>query len=199
MLGQPHVDAHPGGRRLRARRARSRRARPPPTSSSPSRRCSARRASSGSSSSSTAPASRALSLPDRATIANMAPEYGATMGFFPVDDETLTYLRFTGRPARSRRARRGLLQGAGPLPHEGHAGPGLHRHARRSTSTTSSRRSPGPKRPQDRVPLKDIEDASSAERRRHARKRNARRSIPGDRSLSGSRTAATPAPASAPR
>jgi len=39
----------------------------------------------------------ALSLPDRATIANMAPEYGATMGFFPVDDETLTYLRFTGR------------------------------------------------------------------------------------------------------
>ncbi len=39
----------------------------------------------------------ALSLPDRATIANMAPEYGATMGFFPVDDETLNYLRFTGR------------------------------------------------------------------------------------------------------
>jgi aconitate hydratase len=40
----------------------------------------------------------ALSLPDRATIANMAPEYGATMGFFPVDTETLAYLRFTGRP-----------------------------------------------------------------------------------------------------
>jgi len=39
----------------------------------------------------------ALSLPDRATIANMAPEYGATMGFFPVDAETLAYLRFTGR------------------------------------------------------------------------------------------------------
>ncbi|MEM9728423.1 MAG: aconitate hydratase AcnA [Myxococcota bacterium] len=38
-----------------------------------------------------------LSLPDRATIANMAPEYGATMGFFPVDDETLSYLRFSGR------------------------------------------------------------------------------------------------------
>ncbi|HEU0036096.1 MAG TPA: aconitate hydratase AcnA [Kofleriaceae bacterium] len=38
-----------------------------------------------------------LALPDRATIANMAPEYGATMGFFPVDDETLAYLRFTGR------------------------------------------------------------------------------------------------------
>ncbi|GAB4578681.1 MAG: aconitate hydratase AcnA [Anaerolineales bacterium] len=38
-----------------------------------------------------------MSLPDRATIANMAPEYGATMGFFPVDHETLRYLRLTGR------------------------------------------------------------------------------------------------------
>src|ERR1700726_1696967 len=38
-----------------------------------------------------------LSVPDRATIANMAPEYGATMGFFPVDSETLAYLHFTGR------------------------------------------------------------------------------------------------------
>jgi aconitate hydratase len=38
-----------------------------------------------------------LSIPDRATIANMAPEYGATMGFFPVDNETLSYLRFTAR------------------------------------------------------------------------------------------------------
>jgi aconitate hydratase len=40
-----------------------------------------------------------MSLADRATIANMAPEYGATMGFFPIDDETLAYLRLTGRPA----------------------------------------------------------------------------------------------------
>ncbi|HEX7976897.1 MAG TPA: aconitate hydratase AcnA, partial [Anaerolineales bacterium] len=39
-----------------------------------------------------------MSLPDRATIANMAPEYGATIGFFPVDDETLRYMRLTGRP-----------------------------------------------------------------------------------------------------
>jgi len=38
-----------------------------------------------------------LSVPDRATIANMAPEYGATMGFFPVDNETLAYLHFTAR------------------------------------------------------------------------------------------------------
>ena len=41
-----------------------------------------------------------LSLPDRATLANMAPEYGATMGFFPVDDETLRYLVNTGAAAR---------------------------------------------------------------------------------------------------
>jgi aconitate hydratase len=40
-----------------------------------------------------------LTLPDRATIANMAPEYGATCGFFPVDKETLRYLAFTGRDA----------------------------------------------------------------------------------------------------
>ncbi len=42
---------------------------------------------------------RTLSLPDRATIANMAPEYGATMGFFPVDDKTIDYFRGTGRTA----------------------------------------------------------------------------------------------------
>ena len=38
-----------------------------------------------------------LPLPDRATIANMAPEYGATMGFFPVDQEALNYFKLTGR------------------------------------------------------------------------------------------------------
>ncbi len=43
------------------------------------------------------PGARALSLPDRATIANMAPEYGATMGFFPIDAETISYLKGTGR------------------------------------------------------------------------------------------------------
>ncbi len=42
-----------------------------------------------------------LTVPDRATIANMAPEYGATVGFFPVDAQTLHYLRQTGRPAEA--------------------------------------------------------------------------------------------------
>lgn len=44
------------------------------------------------------PGIASLPIADRATIANMAPEYGATMGFFPVDNETLNYLRLTGRP-----------------------------------------------------------------------------------------------------
>src|SRR5215216_2888667 len=43
------------------------------------------------------PGAAALAVVDRATIANMAPEYGATMGFFPIDDETVNYLRATGR------------------------------------------------------------------------------------------------------
>lgn len=43
------------------------------------------------------PGLSSLSLADRATLANMAPEYGATMGFFPIDQETLNFLRFTGR------------------------------------------------------------------------------------------------------
>jgi len=45
------------------------------------------------------PGAKALSLPDRATVANMAPEYGATMGFFPIDEETIAYLQGTGRDA----------------------------------------------------------------------------------------------------
>jgi aconitate hydratase len=43
------------------------------------------------------PGARALTVPDRATLANMAPEYGATTGFWPIDEQTLSYLRMTGR------------------------------------------------------------------------------------------------------
>ena len=49
----------------------------------------------------TGPGVAGLALTDRATIANMAPEYGATMGFFPVDAETIKYLKFTNRPAKT--------------------------------------------------------------------------------------------------
>ena len=54
-------------------------------------------------------------LADRATIGNMSPEYGSTCAIFPVDDETLAYLRLTGRPDEHGRPGRGLRQGAGPL------------------------------------------------------------------------------------
>ena len=73
----------------------------------------------------------------------MAPEYGATCGIFPVDDETLDYLRFTGRTRRARRAGRGLLQGAGPVPHRRQPRGGLHATRSSSTSPPSSPASPG--------------------------------------------------------
>lgn len=44
---------------------------------------------------------RSLSLADRATVSNMAPEYGATMGFFPIDERTLDYLRLTNRDEKT--------------------------------------------------------------------------------------------------
>ena len=99
-----------------------------------------------------------LPLADRATIGNMSPEYGATCGFFPVDAETLRYLRLTGRlgRARSRSSRRTARRTRS----------GTTRTSRRrtrrwssSTSRPSSRRSPGPRRPQDRVPLREAKQA----------------------------------------
>ena len=59
-----------------------------------------------------------LSLEDRATIANMAPEYGATCGFFPIDAETVRYLKNTGRKPAARRAGGEIRQGAGPVSHQ---------------------------------------------------------------------------------
>ncbi|HVK84961.1 MAG TPA: aconitate hydratase AcnA [Kofleriaceae bacterium] len=95
----------------------------------------------------------ALSLPDRATIANMAPEYGATMGFFPVDQETLNYLRFTGRSDDhvqlvERYTKENMLW------HD----PSAKLRFADTLSLDLSTVEPslaGPARPQDRVPLKD--------------------------------------------
>ena len=67
-----------------------------------------------------------MSLADRATIANMAPEYGATMGFFPIDAETLRYLAPHGPHEGRGRAGRALRQGAGPVPHRHDAGADVH-------------------------------------------------------------------------
>lgn len=47
------------------------------------------------------PGCQSLTLADRATIANMAPEYGATMGYFPIDEQTIDYLRMTGRDSHN--------------------------------------------------------------------------------------------------
>ena len=57
----------------------------------------------------------AVPVANRATIGNMSPEFGSTCAIFPIDDETLTYLRLTGRSRGADRAGRGLRQGAGPV------------------------------------------------------------------------------------
>ena len=79
-----------------------------------------------------------LPLADRATIGNMSPEYGATCGFFPVDEITLEYLRLR-TPGGANRARRGLLQGESPLARprpraDLHAGRGARSRRRRAQS-----------------------------------------------------------------
>jgi aconitase A len=73
------------------------RARPPPTSCSRSPTCCASRASSGKFVEFYGAGVAALPLANRATIGNMSPEYGSTCAIFPIDDETLDYLRLTGR------------------------------------------------------------------------------------------------------
>ena len=98
---------------------------------------------------------KSMSLADRATIANMAPEYGATMGFFPIDDETLRYLRLTGRSdAQVELVERYTKE------------QGLFRTDSGSVPEFTSRLSldlgsiepclAGPKRPQDRVALANV-------------------------------------------
>jgi aconitate hydratase len=92
-----------------------------------------------------------MSLADRATIANMAPEYGATCGFFPVDEETLRYMRRTGRKAQAELVERyGKEQGlfrtdASPEP--------VFSDTLALDMSTVEPSLAGPKRPQDRVPL----------------------------------------------
>jgi aconitate hydratase len=96
-----------------------------------------------------------MSLADRATVANMAPEYGATCGFFPVDDETLAYLRRTGRsPAEVDLVERyckeqGLFRTAEtPDP--------VFTDTLELDLATVEPSLAGPKRPQDRVPLSQM-------------------------------------------
>ena len=83
-----------------------------------------------------------LPLADRATIANMAPEYGATCGFFPVDERTIDYLKLTGRDEAADRAGARLCAGAGPVARRLLARPACSPTRCSSTWPRSSRRSP---------------------------------------------------------
>ncbi|MFM9879890.1 MAG: aconitate hydratase [Burkholderiaceae bacterium] len=93
-----------------------------------------------------------LSLPDRATIANMAPEYGATMGFFPVDDNTLEYFRGTGRKKGEIEAFEAYFraQGLFGVPKAGEID---YTRVVRLDLRDVTPSLAGPKRPQDRIEL----------------------------------------------
>jgi aconitate hydratase len=93
-----------------------------------------------------------LSLADRATIANMSPEYGATVGFFPVDEETLRYMRLSGRSEEQVALTEAYFRAQGVF--------GSARESDFSDTLDLDLRDiepsiAGPKRPQDRVPLRD--------------------------------------------
>jgi aconitate hydratase len=92
-----------------------------------------------------------LSLPNRATLANMSPEYGATMGFFPVDRETLDYLRRTGRGARVDLVER-YTKEQGLFRTDATPDPEFTETLELDLGTIEPSLA-GPKRPQDRVPL----------------------------------------------
>ncbi|NQZ15009.1 MAG: aconitate hydratase AcnA [Alphaproteobacteria bacterium] len=94
-----------------------------------------------------------LSLADRATIANMAPEYGATCGFFPVDDEALRYLRFTGRDEHRVNVVEAYAKEQGMWREPGHE-PEFTTVLSLDLADVVPSIS-GPKRPQDRIALTD--------------------------------------------
>jgi aconitate hydratase len=98
-----------------------------------------------------------LSVPDRATLANMAPEYGATMGFFPVDDATIDYFRGSGRTDEEINALQAYFktQGMYGIPKTGEVD-----YSRVLELDLSGIRPSvsGPKRPQDRIELSDLKN-----------------------------------------
>ena len=98
-----------------------------------------------------------LSVTDRATIANMAPEYGATMGFFPIDEETCLYLEATGRPAQHVDSVRNYYkaQGMFGIPRKGECQYSKVLDLDLGAIKPSVA---GPKRPQDRIELPELKD-----------------------------------------
>jgi aconitate hydratase len=101
------------------------------------------------------PGLKFLSLADRATIANMAPEYGATCGFFPIDEETLRYLRFTGRAEDRVQLVEAYAKEQGLWREDGTPDPLFTEILELNLSTVEPCLA-GPKRPQDRVSLSQV-------------------------------------------
>ena len=96
-----------------------------------------------------------LSLADRATIANMAPEYGATCGFFPIDDETLKYLKFSGRNKQTINIVENYAKEQGLWASENIEFTDIVKLDMSTVVPTIS----GPKRPQDKVPLTEAKSS----------------------------------------
>ncbi|MBW8348995.1 aconitate hydratase AcnA [Bacillus sp. IITD106] len=104
------------------------------------------------------PGVASLPLADRATIANMAPEYGATCGFFPVDDETLNYLRLTGRPEEQIQLVEKYLKENDMFFSVDKEDPVYKDIVELDLSEIEANLS-GPKRPQDLIPLSKMQSA----------------------------------------
>src|SRR3954462_6851584 len=103
-----------------------------------------------------------LPLADRATIANMAPEYGATCGFFPVDERTIDYLKLTGREEQQIELVRAYAQAQGLWREAGAPDP-LFTDTLQLDMSTIEPSLAGPKRPQDRVLLSEVDDQFNKE------------------------------------
>jgi aconitate hydratase len=99
-----------------------------------------------------------MAVADRATIGNMSPEYGATMGFFPVDDQTLRYLRQTGRTKDEVELVERYTKEQGLFRTDGAPVPTFTKVVRLDLSSVEPSLA-GPKRPQDRVPLSKMKPA----------------------------------------
>jgi aconitate hydratase len=103
-----------------------------------------------------------LPLADRATIANMAPEYGATCGFFPIDERTIDYLRLTGREEEQVELVRAYTQAQGLWRDSATPEP-LFTDTLELDMSSIEPSLAGPKRPQDRVLLTDLDDQFNEE------------------------------------
>jgi aconitate hydratase len=108
------------------------------------------------------PGLASLSLADRATLANMAPEYGATCGFFGIDDKTIDYMRLTGRSEENIALVEAYAKAQGLWIVEGAADPVFTDTLELDLGTVVPSLA-GPKRPQDRVSLPEVDDVFNAD------------------------------------